>query len=179
MEWSQCTVSGRAMAEFASRYPKPHMHLLIEAVTAEKKENILPPGFEDTAREAAARLERGDQDIDKAMDEVLAGLTTMSATELAVSTLGNLCVAGQVLPAFKEQIAPFCQDIVAALARQLRPMDWRLCGRAAGGGHRLQNISEARREDRGHSVREPRLEKGHDPRGADHTAALEQALREG
>jgi len=72
-----------------------------------------------------------------AMEEILEGLMTMSATELAVSTLGNLCVAGQVLPAFKEQIAPFCQDIVAALARQLRPMDWRLCGRAAGAAANL------------------------------------------
>jgi hypothetical protein len=60
------------------------------------------------------------------------GLGSLSASELAVSTLGNLCVAGQVLATFKEEITPFCDEIVAALCRQLRPLDWRLCGRAAG-----------------------------------------------
>jgi hypothetical protein len=132
LQWSECSVSGRSMAEFASRYPTPHVDLLIAAVKDESKENMLPPGFEDTAREAAARLERGDQEFENAMGDVMRGLNSLSATELALTTLGNICVAGQILPAFKEQIAPFCQDIVGALSRQLRPMEWRLCGRAAG-----------------------------------------------
>lgn len=132
MEWSQYPVSGRSLAEFASRYPKPHLSLLIDAVTKEEKENILPPNFSDTAKAATERLERGEVGIDAALEDVMKGLTTLSAAELAVSTLGNLCSVGHVLPTFKEQIALYCDDIVGALCRQLRPLDWRLCGRAAG-----------------------------------------------
>jgi len=132
MEWSQCSVSARLLAEFASRYPKPHLSLLVDAVTKEEKGNLLPPNFEETARKATERLDKGEVGIDSALDDVLRGLSSLSAAELAVSTLGNVCVAGHVLPAFKEQIAPFCDDIVGALCRHLRPLDWRLCGRAAG-----------------------------------------------
>lgn len=132
MEWSQCSVSAKVVAEFASRYPEPHLRMLVDAMTREEKENLLPPGFEDIARSATERLEHGEQGIDAAMDDMLRGLSSLSAAELAVSTVGNICVAGQALPTFKEQIAPFRDDIISALARQLRPLDWRLCGRAAG-----------------------------------------------
>jgi len=132
LEWSQYSVSARSLAEFASRYPKPHLSLLIDAAAKDDKENILPPNFEETARKATDRLEHGQMGIDAALDDVLQGLTSLSAAEMAVSALGNICVAGVSLPAFKEQMSPFCDVIVAALSRQLRPMDWRLCGRAAG-----------------------------------------------
>lgn len=134
-EWSQCSVSARALAEFASRYPEPHFRLLVEAVTQDKKENLLPPNFEEIAKAATAKLEKGgggESGIDAALNDMMAGLTQMSAAELAVSTLGNVCVAGHPLPNFKEQVAPFCDEIVGALVRQLKPQDWRLCGRAAG-----------------------------------------------
>jgi len=132
MEWSQVTVSARALAEFASRYPKPHLQLLVDAVTREEKDNIMPPNFEETARKATERLDKGQSGIEEALDDMLRGLSSLSAAELAVSTLGNVCVAGHVLPNFKEQIAPFCDVIVEALSRHLKPLDWRLCGRAAG-----------------------------------------------
>jgi len=132
MEWSQCPVSARGLAEFASRYPKPHLQLLIDAVTKEEKANMLPPNFEESTRAASERLDKGELGIDAALDDVLRGLSSLSAAELAVSTLGNICVAGHVLPAFKEQITPFCDEIATALCRQLKPLDWRLCGRAAG-----------------------------------------------
>jgi tetratricopeptide (TPR) repeat protein len=132
MEWSECPVGGRGLAEFASRYPKPHLELLIDAVAKEEKGNILPPNFEETARSASERLDKGEAGVENVLDEVLRGLTSLSPAEIAVSTLGNLCVSGHSLPAFKEQIAPYCDHIISALVRQLRPLDWRLCGRAAG-----------------------------------------------
>lgn len=132
MEWSQCPVSSRNLAEFAARYPKPHLELLIQAVTKDEKENILPPHFEEAARAATERLDKGEVEMEKALEDVLSGLNSLSAAELAVSTLGNLCVAGHMLPNFKEQIAPFCDELVGALSRQIKPLDYRLCGRAAG-----------------------------------------------
>merc|ERR1711988_960193 len=132
MEWSQCPVSAKSLAEFASRYPKPHLELLIESVTKDEKENVLPPNFEETTRRASERLEKGELGVEAALEDMLSGLSTLSAAELAVSALGNVCVAGHMLPSFKEQITPFRDDIIAALCRQLRPLDWRLCGRAAG-----------------------------------------------
>merc|ERR1712139_613766 len=84
MEWSQFPVSGRSLAEFASRYPKPHLSLLIDAVTKEEKGNILPPGFEETARAATERLDKGEVGIESALDDVLKGLSTLSAAEMAV-----------------------------------------------------------------------------------------------
>lgn len=132
MEWSQRSVSGKAMSEFASRHPKPNLQLLIEAVTEEKKENMLPPDFEACAQEATKRLESGQDGLDAALDTMLKGLSALSPTELAVSTLGNLCVAGQSLPVFREQMQPFCDEIIGALCRLLQPQNWRLCGRAAG-----------------------------------------------
>jgi hypothetical protein len=132
MEWSQRSVSARSLAEFASRYPKPHLQIIVEAATEEKKENVLPPGFDATAREATRRLEKGDQSIDQAFDDVLKGLSSLSPAELAVSTLGNMSVVGHALPAFKEQMVPYRDQIIDALASHLRALDWRLCGRAAG-----------------------------------------------
>merc|ERR1719230_1897869 len=120
------------MAEYASRYPDPSLRLLIEAVTQDTKENVLPPNFEDRARAASERLDRGEKDVESALQEVLEGLTKPSVTELAMSCLGNLCLAGQHYPAFQEQMAPVCDALVGALAGRLKPLDWRLCGRAAG-----------------------------------------------
>jgi hypothetical protein len=142
MEWSQRSVSARSLAEFASRYPKPHLQILVEAVTEEKQENVLPPGFDATARAATKRLEKGDQDIDKALDDVLKGLSSLSAAELAVSTIGNMSTAGHRLPKFKEEMVPYRDQIMDALAGHLRAFDWRLCGRAAGTITNLLRVGE-------------------------------------
>jgi len=56
----------------------------------------------------------------------------LSPAELAVSTLGNMSVVGHALPAFKEQMVPYRDQIIDSLASHLRALDWRLCGRAAG-----------------------------------------------
>ena len=42
-EWSQRSISAKAMAEFAARYPQ-HLQMLIDIVAKEKKEDALPPG---------------------------------------------------------------------------------------------------------------------------------------
>uniref|UniRef100_A0A7S4QH08 Protein unc-45 homolog B n=1 Tax=Alexandrium monilatum TaxID=311494 RepID=A0A7S4QH08_9DINO len=131
LEWSQRSITAKAMAEFAGRNPDPHLCLLLEAVTRETKENLLPPGLEDRAQSASRHLENA-QNMDEALEEVFQGLTLQSPAELALSTLGNLCLAGRSLPAFKEHLVPFQDELVDALGRQLRPMNWRLCGRAAG-----------------------------------------------
>jgi len=132
LEWSQRSVSAKSLAEFAGRYPSPHLQLLIDAMTRDTKENVLPPGFEKCTQAAAERVDRGEVGIDDALQDVLAGLSAPSMAELAVSTLGNICLAGQLLPVFKEQLSPFCSVLVTALSNKLRAFDWRLCGRAAG-----------------------------------------------
>eukprot|EP00933_Yihiella_yeosuensis_P038890 TRINITY_DN32836_c0_g2_i1.p1 TRINITY_DN32836_c0_g2~~TRINITY_DN32836_c0_g2_i1.p1 ORF type:complete len:1121 (+),score=299.94 TRINITY_DN32836_c0_g2_i1:74-3364(+) len=132
MEWSQRSISGKAMADFASRYPEPHVSMLISILNTESKDSLLPPGFEDRAKKAADRLELGQKDVESALEEVMQGLMTHSPVELAVSTLGNVCLAGQPNPIFREAFGPLSKDIVAAIARHLRPLDWRVCGRAAG-----------------------------------------------
>jgi hypothetical protein len=71
-------------------------------------------------------------DLDGALEQMLKGLSTPSMAELAVSTLGNVCLAGQLVPVFKEQLLPFCDELVDALKNRLKAEDWRLCGRAAG-----------------------------------------------
>ena len=38
MEWSQRPLSGKAMAQFAGRYPDPHLRLLLDAITHETKD---------------------------------------------------------------------------------------------------------------------------------------------
>ncbi|CAK9009024.1 unnamed protein product [Durusdinium trenchii] len=127
-EWSQRSISAKSMAEFASRYPDPHVHMLINIVGANKKEDFLPPGFEDRAKKAADKLELGVE----AMEEVMKGLTMESPMELAISTLGNLCLAGSTLSYFQLQISPLVPQIVEVLRPHLRPMDLRLCGKTAG-----------------------------------------------
>jgi len=134
-EWSQRSISAKSMAEFAGRYPDPHLRTLVEIVASDSKENILPPGFEERAKQASERLggDSGGMDgLDSVFDDMLAGLSKSSAAELAVSALGNICLAGQGLPVFKEQLATFRDELVTALSKQLKPMNWRLCGRAAG-----------------------------------------------
>lgn len=42
-EWSQRSISGKSLAEFAAKYPQ-HLQMLIEIVEKEKKEDALPPG---------------------------------------------------------------------------------------------------------------------------------------
>eukprot|EP00438_Fugacium_kawagutii_P009192 Skav234284 [mRNA] locus=scaffold2271:23238:24854:+ [translate_table: standard] len=45
-EWSQRSISGKALAEFAAKYPQ-HLQMLIEIIDKEKKEDALPPGGEE------------------------------------------------------------------------------------------------------------------------------------
>jgi hypothetical protein len=125
-------VSAKMVAEFLGRSPNPHLAVLVETVTEDTKANVLPPGFESRTEAAAKAVQAGDLGLDSALDEVLQGLTKPSMAELAISTLGNTCLAGQLLPIFKEQLAPFCDDIMTAFKRKLRAADWRLCGRTAG-----------------------------------------------
>jgi len=132
LEFSQRTVSAKAMADFASRYPDPHLRLLVDAVTEEAKENVLPAGLQEKLQASAKRIESGEQGLESALEDVLQGLSAPSPAELAVSTLGNICLAGQAVPAFRTQLEPFSAALAAALRRHLRPLDWRLCGRAAG-----------------------------------------------
>lgn len=132
MEWSQRSVSAKALAEFAGRHPDPHVHLLVEAVAQETKENLLPPGFEERTKEAAERLETGDLDVETALEDMMQGLSKPSASELAVGTLGNMLSAGVLLPVFKAELVQYCDEIVVALKHRLKSLDWRLCGRAAG-----------------------------------------------
>lgn len=131
VEWSQKSTSARTMAVFASRHPNPHLKLVVDAFSEDSKENMLPPGFEETARQASERLKGNSDGMSDVFEDMVSGLSKHSLAELAVSTIGNMCLAGQGLPAFKEQLLPFCDKIVTALARQIKPMNWRLCGRAA------------------------------------------------
>lgn len=131
-EWSQRALSGKSMADFAGRYPDPNLRLLIQLANEERRENVLPPGFEDRAKKAADRLESGHAGVEEAMEEVLQGLAQQSPMEMAISTLGNVCLGGLSNPVFKEEAAAVASDIVDALAKHLKPMDWRVCGKAAG-----------------------------------------------
>ena len=54
--WSQCSLSGRVMAEYAGRYPE-QVEALMELLKSERKEDLLPEGFEDEAKKAADRME--------------------------------------------------------------------------------------------------------------------------
>jgi len=134
MEWSQRSISAKAMVEFAGRYPDPHLHRLLEIVTTEVKENVMPPGFEDHAQRACLRMEQQDAPgaIEAALADVMQGLAVQSPTELAISILGNMCLSGHLMPIFKEQLATFVEDFLVALCRFLKPQNWRLCGRSAG-----------------------------------------------
>eukprot|EP00439_Symbiodinium_sp_Y106_P020684 s1054_g2.t1 len=117
-EWSQRSISGKTMAEFAGRYPDPHVQLLIDMVTKELKENILPPGFEDLARKAADRIELG-ANVEEAAAGILDGLSVLSPLELSLGTLGNLCLSGCPLKPFKEQIVPLLPRLVEAVSTHL------------------------------------------------------------
>mmetsp|Transcript_13849 Transcript_13849/g.30537 ORF Transcript_13849/g.30537 Transcript_13849/m.30537 type:complete len:1088 (-) Transcript_13849:137-3400(-) len=139
MEWSQRTISARTMAEFASRYADPYLAGLVEIVSDERKENMLPPGFESRAKQASERLSKATSNqgslsgMDAAFEEVLSGLQQSCPAELVMSILGNLCLCGGSLVAFKEQMGKYAKDFVSALGRELnKPMNWRFRGRAAG-----------------------------------------------
>jgi len=184
LEWSQRTISARAMAEFASRYPEPHLRLLVDAVANESKENMLPPGFEERAQRAAQRFgpSSASTALDGALDEMLAGLSNSSAAELAVSTLGNVALAGQSLPAFREKMAAFRETLVAALARQVKPSNWRLCGRSAGAICNLLRLGDAFAEEVERCCTTPLVEALRDElgeAGPDSSASMARLLRQG
>ncbi|CAK0843542.1 unnamed protein product [Prorocentrum cordatum] len=129
LEWSQRSISAKALAEFAGRNPAPSLRLLVEAATSDAKENVLPPGFDRITKEAAERMDAGKGSVDDALEEIFQGLAACSDAELAVSTLGNVCSAGHNNVQFREHMLPFCEPLVSALARMLANL--RLGGRAA------------------------------------------------
>ncbi|CAJ1395632.1 unnamed protein product [Effrenium voratum] len=141
-EWSSRSITVRSMAEFASRYPE-HVQLLIDIVASERKEDALPPGFEDSAKKMADKLGLG---ADLAVAEVRKALLRKSPVELAILGLGNLCSQGASLSHFKDQISGYVAPMVAALRRHLRPMDWR-CGAAAGALCNLLRLGKAAAEE--------------------------------
>ena len=59
----------------------------------------LESGFEDQAKKAKDKVKLGVE----ALEEVMKGLSTESPMELAISTLGNLCLAGSTLNYFQSQ----------------------------------------------------------------------------
>jgi len=142
-EWSQRSISAKALADFAGRYADPHVRLLIEAASEESKESILPPGFEDRAKKAADRFELGQSGMEDAMEEVMKGLMVQSPVELALSTIGNCCLAGAANTQFKEQMAAMSTELVGGICKHLRPLDWRVCGKAAGALCNVVRLGEA------------------------------------
>ncbi|CAL1152317.1 unnamed protein product [Cladocopium goreaui] len=141
-EWSQRSISAKAMAEFAARYPQ-HLQMLIDIVAKEKKEDALPPGFQDNAKKAADFLELGSE---AAMQQMMDSLLVQSPMELAIGSVGNLCAAGAPLNIFQEQISGLVPSMVSALRRHLRPNDWRVCGPAAGALCNLLRLPSAAAE---------------------------------
>lgn len=141
-EWSQRSISAKAMAEFAARYPQ-HLQMLIDIVAKEKKEDALPPGFQDNAKKAADFLELGSE---AAMQQMMDSLLVQSPMELAIGSVGNLCAAGAPLNLFQEQISGLVPSMVSALRRHLRPNDWRVCGPAAGALCNLLRLPSAAAE---------------------------------
>lgn len=131
-EWSQRSVGAKVMAEFAGRNPEPCLRLLIDAVADEGKDSNLPPKLEERAKAAADRMARGEGTMESAMEDFLEGFSEFSLVELAIGTVGNVCLAGQNLGVFREHIKPSCERLVKALARHVKPLSWRNCGRAAG-----------------------------------------------
>eukprot|EP00421_Protoceratium_reticulatum_P021651 CAMPEP_0168388320 /NCGR_PEP_ID=MMETSP0228-20121227/16392_1 /TAXON_ID=133427 /ORGANISM="Protoceratium reticulatum, Strain CCCM 535 (=CCMP 1889)" /LENGTH=988 /DNA_ID=CAMNT_0008401567 /DNA_START=24 /DNA_END=2990 /DNA_ORIENTATION=+ len=103
--WSMHSLSARAMAEFAGRYPES-----LRLLTA-----------------AAAGDVPGPLPVERAL-----GLGTAPAAqplevpvELALSALGNICLAGHLLPAFRDAAVPLLEALAPTLAthigaRQLR-----------------------------------------------------------
>lgn len=179
MEWSQRSISGKTLAEFAGRYPDPHVRLLIDAAASDAKDTMLPPGFEERARKATQRLENGVDNLDAAIEDLTEGFKQHSPTELAVSTLGNLCLAGQNVAAFREEIAKHCGRIVSALQRHLRPMDWRLAGRAAGALCNVLRLGAAFVEAVHEKCLEPLVAILREESKADGPASMLQVLAEG
>lgn len=129
-EWSQRPLSGKAMVDFVTRYPDPHLRLLIDAITTETEENMLPPNAHDKIREASERLEQ--MGTEAALGEVLNILSVPSISEMALGALGNLGLAGQKSTQFKETIIPYSESLIGVIAKRLRPNDWKIAGKAAG-----------------------------------------------
>merc|ERR1711977_721316 len=122
--------SGKAMVDFVTRYPDPHLRLLIDAITTETEENMLPPGAHDKIRQASERLE--EMGTQAALGEVLEILAVPSISEMAMGTLGNLGLAGKESTKFKDAVFPYSESLIAVIAKRLRPNDWKMAGKAAG-----------------------------------------------
>merc|ERR1719160_1003726 len=118
-EWSQRPLSAKVMVEFVWRYPDPHLRLLIDAITTETEENMLPPGAHDKIRQASERLE--EMGTEAAFTEVLDILSVPSISEMALGTLGNLGLAGQKSNKFKEAIFSYSESLISVIAKRLRP----------------------------------------------------------
>jgi len=131
------------MTEFAGRNPEPSLRLLVDAIVSESKENVLPPNFDRVAKQAAERMDAGQSNVEEALDEVLQGLSACSPAELGVSALGNMCSAGHANQQFKEALLPHREALVASLKRMLEPLNFRLCGRAAGAVGNLLRLGDA------------------------------------
>jgi len=129
-EWSARPLSAKVMVDFVWRYPDPHLCLLMDATTTETEENMLPPGAQEKIRQASERLE--DMGTEAAFAEVLDILSVASISEMALGTLGNLCLAGQKSEKFKEAVFPYSESIMNVIAKRLRPNDWKMAGKAAG-----------------------------------------------
>lgn len=129
-EWSQRSLSAKVMVEFVWRYPDPHLRLLIDAITTETKENMLPPDAENKIRQASERLE--EMGTQAALGEVLEILAVPSISEMALGTLGNLGLAGKESTKFKDAVFPYSESLIAVIAKRLRPNDWKMAGKAAG-----------------------------------------------
>merc|ERR1719282_1173268 len=112
MEWSQRSITAKAMGEFAHRYPDPNLRILIDIISQNEKQNVLPPDLEEVAKKASNRLDQGKSGIDAALNEVMQGVMLSTPLELALSTVGNLCLAGAPLPGFKEQMAVYRETLI-------------------------------------------------------------------
>merc|ERR1719487_130981 len=129
-EWSQRPLSAKIMVEFVWRYPDPHLRLLIDAITTETEENMLPPGAHDKIRQASERL--SEMGTEAAFSEVLNILSVPSISEMALGTLGNLGLAGKKSTQFKETIIPYSESLIGVIAKRIKPNDWKMSGKAAG-----------------------------------------------
>jgi len=116
--------------EFVWRYPDPHLRLLMDAITTETEENMMPPGAHDKIRQASERLE--EMGTEAAFSEVLEIMSVASISEMALGALGNICLAGQTSTQFKEAVAVYSEPLISVIAKRLRPNDWKMAGKAAG-----------------------------------------------
>lgn len=96
-EWSQRPVSAKQMVDFLRRYPSPHLGQIIDGLTNESKENILPPRFEEAARAAGERIKRQSEgaapDFDRAYEDIMQAMSAPSIADLSMAVLGNLLIS--------------------------------------------------------------------------------------